>query len=117
MICRGVTIPLIAGHIGVCRAGFPGWIDRYAVKTLGEVVLSRLEHDSLWLLFDIPPTALDTLRVRRFVSPEIAYDHRDQDGVLYSGASIVHVAATATPVLRDQQPFEIDPAPRAVVRL
>lgn len=50
------------------------------------------------------PADLEQFRKLRFVSPEIQWDWRDSDGRVWRGPSITHIAATARPVQRHQNP-------------
>lgn len=50
------------------------------------------------------PKDLEQFKKLRFVSPEIQWDWRDSDGRVWPGPSITHIAATARPVQRHQNP-------------
>jgi hypothetical protein len=53
------------------------------------------------------PDDYEQLKKVKFVSPEIQWDWMDSDGRVWPGPTITHVAATARPVQRHQQPVGV----------
>lgn len=118
-IAQGYTVPACWDHqaVGPTKSINDLLADR-ARHTFGYASDFRMNAGTLEALINLPADAdADQFAKVRYVSPEIEFNWVDSEGKTWPGMSIVHVAATPRPVIRDQKPVQLSQLPTNIRRM
>ena len=116
MLSRGVPLPacwehqdIEAGDAPPDADGIAEWKRAYARYTFAHIGDSRInDRGNLELRHDdVRPEDAKVLERCKFVSPKIYDGYADSRGGQYDGCTVVHVAATPSPVQHWQRPWEL----------
>lgn len=116
MRARGVPVPACWEHQDIEAGDAPAgadavaeWKRNYARYTFAHLADSRInKRGNLDMLHEVEDDEdVKRLKKVKFVSPKIYNGYSDSRGGEYQGTTVVHSAATPTPVQNWQQPWEL----------